>query len=118
MTIEWDDGSASGRMLLVSVGNGNVTGGAFRLTPQAELDDGLLDFIFGTAMSRLQILRFLPLVFSGQHIHRPEVTYGRTRRLTITSDDPLPVGVDGEIISTAAHRLEFEVVPGKLRVVC
>ncbi|MDH7486202.1 MAG: diacylglycerol kinase family lipid kinase [Anaerolineae bacterium] len=118
MTIAWDDGRAAGRMLLVSVGNGNVTGGAFRLTPQAELDDGLLDFVFGTAMSRLQVLRFLPLVFSGQHIHRPEVTYGRTRRLTITSDDPLPVGVDGEIISTAAHRLEFEVIPHKLRVIC
>ena len=118
MTIEWDGGRAAGPMLLVSVGNGNVTGGAFRLTPQAELDDGLLDFVFGTAMSRLQILRFLPLVFSGQHIHRPEVTHGRTTRLTITSDDPLPVGVDGEIISTAAHRLEFEVVPGKLRVIC
>jgi len=118
MTVEWDGGRASEPMLLVSVGNGNVTGGAFRLTPEAELDDGLLDFVFSTAMSRLQILRFLPLVFSGQHIHRPEVTHGRTTRLTITSDDPLSVGADGEIISTEAHHLEFEIIPRKLRVIC
>jgi YegS/Rv2252/BmrU family lipid kinase len=117
MTVEWNGGRASERMLLVSVGNGNVTGGAFRLTPEAELDDGQLDFVFGTAMSRMQILRFLPLVFSGQHIGRPQVTHGRTRRLTITSDDPLPVGVDGEIIPDARH-LEFEILPGKLRVIC
>jgi YegS/Rv2252/BmrU family lipid kinase len=117
MNVEWDGGRASGRMLLVSVGNGNVTGGAFRLTPEAVLDDGQLDFVFGTAMSRLQILRFLPLVFSGQHIHRPQVTHGRTTRLTITSEDPLPVGVDGEIISDA-HHLEFEIIPRKLRVIC
>ena len=118
MTVEWDDGRASERMLLVSVGNGNVTGGAFRLTPDAELDDGQLDFVFGTAMSRLQILRFLPLVFGGQHVHRPEVTLGRTTRLTITSDDPLAVGADGEILSTDAHHLEFEIIPAKLRVIC
>ena len=118
MTVEWDGGRASGPMLLVSVGNGNVTGGAFRLTPEAELDDGLLDFVFSTAMSRLQIVRFLPLVFSGQHIHRPEVTHGRATRLTITSDDPLPVGADGEIISTEAHHLEFEIIPRKLQVIC
>jgi diacylglycerol kinase family enzyme len=69
-------------------------------------------------MSRLQILRFLPLVFGGKHVTRPEVTLGRSTRLTISSEHPLPVGADGEILSTEAHHLEFEVIPGKLRVIC
>ena len=39
MTVEWDGGRASHEMPMVSVGNGNVTGG-FHLTPDARLDDG------------------------------------------------------------------------------
>jgi diacylglycerol kinase (ATP) len=116
MTIEWDGGQrVSKPILMVSVANGRCTGG-FWLTPYAELDDGELDFIFADAMSRLQILRFLPEVMRRTHLDKDPVTYGRTRHIVITSDDPLPVVADGEIMTTEAHRLEIEVLPGRLQV--
>jgi diacylglycerol kinase (ATP) len=118
MTIEWDDGQRVSRpILLVSVANGRCTGG-FWLTPYAELDDGKLDFIFADALSRLQILRFLPEVMRKTHLDKEPVTYGRTRHIVITSDDPLPVVADGEIMTTEAHRLEIEVLPGRMQVLC
>lgn len=118
MTIEWDDGQRVSRpILLVSVANGRCTGG-FWLTPHAELDDGELDFIFADALSRLQILRFLPEVMRKTHLDKEPVTYGRTRHIVITSDDPLPVVADGEIMTTEAHRLEIEVLPGRMQVLC
>ncbi len=118
MTIEWDGGQrVSKPILMVSVANGRCTGG-FWLTPYAELDDGELDFIFADALSRLQILRFLPEVMRGTHLDKDPVTYGRTRRIVITSDDPLPVVADGEIMTTEAHRLEIEVLPGRMQVLC
>jgi diacylglycerol kinase (ATP) len=118
MTIEWDDGQRVSRpILLVSVANGRCTGG-FWLTPHAELDDGELDFIFADALSRLQILRFLPEVMRKTHLDKDPVTYGRTRHIVITSDDPLPVVADGEIMTTEAHRLEIEVLPGRMQVLC
>jgi YegS/Rv2252/BmrU family lipid kinase len=118
MTIEWDGGQRVSRpILLVSVANGRCTGG-FWLTPHAELDDGELDFIFADALSRLQILRFLPEVMRKTHLDKEPVTYGRTRHIVITSDDPLPVVADGEIMTTEAHRLEIEVLPGRMQVLC
>jgi diacylglycerol kinase (ATP) len=118
MTIEWDDGHRVSRpILLVSVANGRCTGG-FWLTPHAELDDGELDFIFADALSRLQILRFLPEVMRRTHLDKDPVTYGRTRHIIITPDDPLPVVADGEIMTTEAHRLEIEVLPGRMQVLC
>ncbi|TEU17479.1 MAG: diacylglycerol kinase family lipid kinase [Anaerolineales bacterium] len=118
MTIEWDGGrQVSKPILMVSVANGRCTGG-FWLTPYAELDDGELDFIFADALSRLQILRFLPEVMRGTHLDKDPVTYGRTRHIVIASDDPLPVVVDGEIMTTEAHRLEIEVMPGRMQVLC
>jgi len=118
MTIEWDGGQrVSKPILMVSVANGRCTGG-FWLTPYAELDDGELDFIFADALSRLQILRFLPEVMRGTHLDKDPVTYGRTRHIVIVSDDPLPVVADGEIMTTEAHRLEIEVLPGRMQVLC
>jgi diacylglycerol kinase (ATP) len=118
MTIEWDHGQRVSRpILLVSVANGRCTGG-FWLTPHAELDDGELDFIFADALSRLQILRFLPEVMRKTHLDKEPVTYGRTRHIVIASDDPLPVVADGEIMTTEAHRLEIEVLPGRMQVLC
>jgi len=79
---------------------------------------GELDFIFAGGLSRLQILRFLPEVMRRTHLDKDPVTYGRTRHIVIASDDPLPVVADGEIMTTEAHRLEIEVLPGRMQVLC
>ncbi|RME81340.1 MAG: diacylglycerol kinase family lipid kinase [Caldilineae bacterium] len=119
VTFEWDDGKLENRRILLAyVGNGWRTGGVFYLTPQAVVDDGLLDFIFGDAMGRLQTLRLLPQTFSGSHIHDPRVHMTRCTWLRVTSEDPLPVLADGEIIYRDAHELDIRVVPGALRVLC
>jgi diacylglycerol kinase (ATP) len=118
MTIEWDGAQRISKpILMVSVANGRCTGG-FWLTPHAELDDGELDFIFADALSRLQILRFLPEVMRRTHLDKDPVTYGRTRHIVITSEEPVPVVADGEIMTTEGHHLEIEVLPSQLQVLC
>ncbi len=117
MAVEWDGGRASHPMPLVSVGNGNLTGG-FRLTPHARLDDGALDFVFARRVTMLQILRLLPGTLRGTHIHHPLVVTGRATRIAVHSEEPVPVGVDGEVRTTEAQDLSFEVLPARLRVIC
>jgi diacylglycerol kinase (ATP) len=118
MTIEWDGAQRISKpILMVSVANGRCTGG-FWLTPHAELDDGELDFIFADALSRLQILRFLPEVMRRTHLDKDPVTYGRTRHIVITSEEPVPVVADGEIMTTEGHHLEIEVFPSQVQVLC
>lgn len=117
MTVEWDGGRASHPMPLVSVGNGNITGG-FRLTPHAQLDDGALDFVFARRVTMLQILRLLPSTLRGTHIHHPLVVTGRTTCIAIHSEESVPVGVDGEVRTIEAQDLSFAILSARLRVIC
>jgi len=117
MTVEWDEGRASHEMPMVSVGNGNVTGG-FHLTPDARLDDGALDIVFARRVSNWQLIGLLPRVLRGTHVRHPLVTCVRARRGAIRSAEPVWVGVDGEVIPHQIQDLTFEVLPGRLRVLC
>ncbi len=116
MRLTWDGGEYEGKTTLVSVGNMRRTGGAFYMTPRAEPDDGLLDFVFAGGMGRLKLLRLLPTTFDGSHVERPEVHYARTTRLTIECDPPTPIQADGELFDRAATHITYEVIPAALRV--
>lgn len=52
------------------------------------------------------------------HVGRESITMIRARQVTITSPDDLIAHVDGEMLCTDAHRIEFEILPQRLRVRC
>src|SRR5579859_3763377 len=102
---------------LLTVNNGRVEGGAFVMAPDAEIDDGLFDVVVAKGMGRLGILQLLPQVLKGQHMSHPKVVKFRTSKLTVESDEPLPVHADGELHYTGPTRLEIEVLPKRLEVI-
>lgn len=105
-------------MLLVSIGNSRRTGGAFYLTPDAEMDDGLLDMAFADALSQLGILNLLPRAMTRTGLHgQKSVSFGRLRSARIAVRQPVPVHTDGEILSRNIERLSVEVQPGRLQVI-
>ncbi len=116
VTIEYDDHTITESVMMVTIGNGRRHGGGFYVTPLAEADDGLLDLCITRETPRLHVFRLIPHYIKGTHLSLPIVTNTRVRCLTVTSDDELPVHVDGEIYATAAHRLEMEIIPHRLRV--
>jgi diacylglycerol kinase (ATP) len=81
------------------------------------MDDGLFDICLADEMTRLRILSFLPKTMQGTHIYEPEVTMGHATRVVVTSEEDLVAHVDGEILCTAAHRVEMEIIPRSLRVI-
>jgi len=103
--------------LLISICNGQRFGGGFLLAPEAQVDDGLFDICLADRMGRLKILEFLPKAMQGTHIHEPEVTMSRAQRVIVRSENDLVAHVDGEIVCTAAHRLDVEIIPRSLRVI-
>ena len=102
---------------LLTVNNGRVEGGAFVMAPDAEIDDGLFDVVVAQGMGRLGILGLLPQVLKGEHLFHPKVIKFRTARLTVESDEPLPVHADGELHYTGPTKLDIEVLPKKLEVI-
>ncbi|OFX32852.1 MAG: hypothetical protein A2Z07_00040 [Armatimonadetes bacterium RBG_16_67_12] len=114
--LEWDGGAYEGSLTLVSVGNTRRTGGVFFMTPDAAPDDGLLDVVFGPALSRPRLLRLLPMTMKGTHVRHPEVRSFRTTSLRIVITPGAPVQADGEIVATAATEVVYSVLPEALEV--
>lgn len=108
----------SGEMLLVSIGNGRRTGGAFYLTPGAFPDDGLIDVCLVESMSRAKMLRILPRSLRGTHVTRPEVRMLRVESLTVEADTGYPMHIDGEYVDAPSGRSEITLLPGALRILC
>lgn len=115
--LEWDDGSYSGSLTLVSVGNSRRTGGTFYMTPNASLNDGLLDFVFAPRLNRMRLLTLLPKAQTGEHIHDQAITEARTRRLSIRTKTPTPIQADGEVFELGVTEIEYEIVPDALKVI-
>jgi diacylglycerol kinase (ATP) len=116
MRLTWDTGMYEGPITLVSVGNSPRTGGSFYMTPRAQLDDGILDFVYAFGMSRWQMLKLLPQTLKGKHIDHPLVAYVQTKSLSITALPATPIQADGEIIDEAATEINYHILPQKLRV--
>ena len=99
--------------MLVSVGNGVSLGGGMKVTPNALLDDGLLDVLVVGPLSRLSFLRIFPRVFAGTHLSDPRVKIHQAKKVRIEA-----VGVaayaDGERVGPLP--VDIEVKPGALKI--
>jgi len=93
------DGSAKDvDAMLISIGNNISLGGGMKVTPDALVDDGLLDVMVVRPLSRLAFLRIFPRVFKGTHVTDPRVSIDRAKSITL--DSPSAVAyADGERIS-------------------
>jgi diacylglycerol kinase (ATP) len=111
--ITLDDRVIETEASLVSIGNGVSLGGGMKVTPNALLDDGLLDVMIVQPVSRLTFLRLFPKVFSGTHVGESIVRIERARRIRIEADGIVVYG-DGERLGPTP--VDIETVPGALRV--
>jgi diacylglycerol kinase (ATP) len=94
---------------LVAVGNGPAYAGGMRVTPDARLDDGLLDVTIIGSMSRLTFLSNFPKVFKGTHISVRGVTTRRGAQVHLESLDvsiPMEVYADGERVGPLPGTME------------
>lgn len=99
--------------MLVAVGNGRSYGAGMQITPNAELDDGLLDVTILHPVSKAEFLRTFPRVYRGTHLDHPAVDSRRARVVELDSPG-VNAYADGEFLS--ALPVTCECVPKALRV--
>ncbi|MBQ8109289.1 MAG: diacylglycerol kinase family lipid kinase [Clostridia bacterium] len=100
--------------LIACAGNGRRIGGGIPVCPEAEIDDGLMDIVIVDGISRARIPAALIKLLKSRILELPTTAFRRDRRLTIISDAPLSIQIDGEIYDG----LPFDVrlIARKLRV--
>ncbi len=92
-----DEEVVSKDCLFCFCGNSRWYGGGFMAAPLAQPDDGLLDFVIVEAkVSRAKLVTLLNKYKRGEHLDWDITTFKRGKKLTIHSDSPAAVNVDGE----------------------
>jgi YegS/Rv2252/BmrU family lipid kinase len=99
----------------VAAGNSRAFGGGMFVAPHAELDDGKLDVVTVSHVSKLRYVRGLPKAFKGTHLANEEVDERRAARVEIRADREFAVYADGEHLTDLPAT--FSVLPGALRVI-
>ena len=99
--------------MLCAVANGPAFGGGMLIAPDAKVDDGYLDLFIVHAMSRLELLKVFPKVYTGGHVTHPAVDFVRAKSVKLSSGN-MPVYSDGE--ARGHSPLTATVVPCALSV--
>jgi len=99
--------------MLCAVTNGEGYGGGMKVTPDARPDDGELDLFIVHKISRRELIKIFPSVYTGGHVGHPAVEIVRVKNVEIDSGKT-PAFADGE---SAGHSpLKISVVPAGLEI--
>ncbi len=115
VSINGDIDSFREQVLLVAIGNTASYGGNFIITPCAKPNDRLLDVCIVRKISKLEILKVLPKVFSGKHVTHPSVSIENIKSIIVDSKTPMWIWADGERIMTVPATIKVE--PSAINVV-
>jgi YegS/Rv2252/BmrU family lipid kinase len=100
---------------LIVVANGKFAGGGMMLAPNAELEDGLLDVIVTDGITRWDVITELPRIQRGWHLKNPKVSELRAREVSVESEEPMAVDLDGEMVGYTPVRISL--LPASVRFI-
>ncbi len=98
-----------------AVGIGQYNGGGMQQTPNALVNDGLMDLTIIRKMSKLRVLRNFKLLYSGNIYSNPKVIFTQAKRIEISTVPQTRIEIDGEAVGFSPF--SFELVPHSIRVV-
>ena len=117
--IEYDGQTITQPSLMVSVMNGQRMGGGFYMAPEGKPDDGLFDLCIAREVSRARIFGLIPHFLQGTQASQEPVKTGQARRVVVTAvEGVLPAHADGETLCTEGQRLEIELLPSQIEIIC
>ncbi len=117
LMLSMNGANMNGEHFLIAIGNGKCAGGGFYLTPDAEIDDGLLDVCYIDNVTIPQVMKIFPSVMKGKHKKHNKVHFGRTDALRVESQQEIMVHADGEVLATKAKNIDIKVSPNALQVI-
>jgi YegS/Rv2252/BmrU family lipid kinase len=112
-----EHGEIEAEMLILAVHGGPTTGGGFALTPNAVIDDGLLDACLAEECGPVGRLARLVAAMRGTLGSKAGSHEIQAKTLELFFERPLPAHLDGNSIVLEPPVVRFEVLPGALQVV-
>jgi diacylglycerol kinase (ATP) len=116
LRVRVDGETREGLMEDVIIAVGRYLAGGMMITPDAQPDDELFDVLVIGDISRTELVRVLPKIYRGTHLPHPKGEVIRGRVVEVTSEEPLPIQLDGEQPGTTPVRVESVPAAVRLRV--
>ncbi len=107
----------SGNKLMITLGNGISHGGGFYLTPNAKIDDSLIDVSIFDQVSRRRLLSVLPKALVNKIETVPEAHLYKTKVVEIFLTTPYYLHCDGEIICKDLTHAEISIYKNKIKII-
>jgi diacylglycerol kinase family enzyme len=117
--IEYDGQTITQPSLMISIMNGQRMGGGFMMAPEGKPDDGLFDLCIAREVSRARIFGLIPHFIRGTQATQEPIRMEQARRVVVTAiEGALPAHADGETLCTEGQRLEMELLPRQIEILC
>ncbi|MGH2806975.1 MAG: diacylglycerol/lipid kinase family protein [Actinomycetota bacterium] len=97
VTVDLVDRKYEGPANNIVVANCQFFGGGMKIAPKAAPTDGLLDIQIEHARKR-EAIALMPKVFKGEHLPHPDIEEFKRVRCHVSSDRPLRIEADGEVL--------------------
>jgi diacylglycerol kinase (ATP) len=115
LRVDGEPNADTRRCLFLTFNNSKFTGGTMMIGPNAEVDDGLIEYVRWGPIGRVGLIRNLSTLYDGTHVMHPMAERRGARRIDFELDGPVDVMVDGEALTL--HLEALDVLPSALRVV-
>lgn len=116
-TLEIDGVSCNREAFMISIANSSQYGNNAHISPQASVDDGLLDVCIIKPFSLYKLPLMVYRLFSRTADRSGYVEIIRGRNVSISTSTPGPVHVDGDV-KPLSFPLSITVRPASLQVIC
>lgn len=83
---------------IVTIMNGKVYGGGYKIAPNAIVNDGLFDIYFVDKLPKVKIPKLILKLAKGTHEESPHVHKRMSDKISFKSEKPVICGVDGETL--------------------
>lgn len=100
------------KFLLLNIANASRTGGGFKVSPEAVVNDHKLNLLLCRPLNLLGRLRYLPVIEKGRHLKLPFIHHSLVEKISIECEKNLYAQMDGELIQS--NRFEIRILPGYL----
>jgi len=106
----------SGKSRVMAIANGKAFGHGVYIAPQASVCDGVLNLFIAANPPLLRFLMLLQVLKKPRESGDGCLTYATSSQVEVTSERPLPVEADGELVGYSP--LYCEVVRNKVNFLC
>lgn len=103
-----------GKCTILTICNGQVYGGGYKIAPSAKLTDGYFDVYYVEKVNKPQLPSLINMLKQGIHEKHNKVHKSQATKIKFKCDKELVCNIDGEIMT--AKKFNVKIIPNAITI--